>query len=104
MLSRKSIGSLISWFFMAAIVLSTMQVTIISLQQDDTSWFSLLLEQMAEEESEDSEFEESVEDAEWLVPLRLSFASVQGYKQDDYLAANPYISFVGEVTSPPPEA
>lgn len=93
------------WLFMFSIALSSMQVAVAGFQTDENSWFSYMVNVMAEEETEDSETEESeVKDAEWTAPISFTFAVADFTKVDSYRSSNPYISFVGEVTSPPPEA
>lgn len=94
----------ISWLFVVSIFLSTFQVTFAGFSSDDSSWFSFMVNVMAEEENEDPETEETVKDAEWLVPSDLAFVCEFAERQDCYRAADPYISFIGEVSSPPPEA
>lgn len=93
----------VSWLFIASILLSSLQVTLAGFRADDDSWFSLIVNVMAEEESEDSETEESVRDAEWLTPLQIQFVFGKEFSLNTYASGNPYISFIGEVGSPPPE-
>ncbi|MBP9152430.1 MAG: hypothetical protein KBF73_09125 [Flavobacteriales bacterium] len=93
-----------SWLFIASIFLATVQVTVAGYQADESSWFNLLTNVMAEEENEDAETEEVVKEVMWAESYQFEIqVEVLAY-QNTYRAANPYISILGEVNSPPPEA
>lgn len=98
--------SFFCWLFITAVFSTSVQVSVAGFCSDENSWFSYLVNVMAEEETEDSETEETenVKDAEWMSLFLFVFALNETHRTDAYRSVNPYISFVGEVGSPPPEA
>ncbi|MCF8463590.1 MAG: hypothetical protein K9G41_02020 [Flavobacteriales bacterium] len=93
-----------SWLFIASIFLATVQVSVAGYQADKGSWFNLLTNVMAEEENEDAETEETVKEVKWAEPHQSVIKKEVVTFRNTYRAANPYISILGEVGSPPPEA
>lgn len=102
----KCLTSFFCWLFVAAVFSTSVQVSLAGFYSDDSSWFSYMVNAMAEEETEDCETEEteSAKDAKWMSPLLFFFELNEINRAGAYRSVNPYISFVGEVGSPPPEA
>ncbi|MCF8276637.1 MAG: hypothetical protein K9J17_07875 [Flavobacteriales bacterium] len=90
---------------MLTILISTFQVSVVGFQTGDNSWFDFLTTVMAEEETEDAQSEEdSFEAMDWLLSDHSFVELASVFSSETYRFHNPYISFVGEVSSPPPEA
>jgi hypothetical protein len=104
MLTLQTHIRIFSWLFIASIFLATVQVTVAGYQADESSWFNLLTNVMAEEENEDAETEEVVKEVMWSESYQYEIEATEFTFHNAYRAANPYISVLGEVGSPPPEA
>lgn len=59
---------------------------------------------MCEEETEDPEEKESIEQTHWLHQFQHDRETSLGDHVNRYWSLNPYLTFVGEVSSPPPES
>lgn len=88
---------------MTSILLSSVQVTILGFQADG-SWFKTVVSLMCEEETEDQEEKESMEQTHWLHQFQPDCETRLAEQVNRYWNLNPYLTFVGEVSSPPPES
>jgi len=107
MLRSGGLTSFFSWFFMATLILSSIQVTLAGYQAEDDSWFSILTILIAEEEGEESEKEEKEEKEsakDWVALHQTIEALWKANKLAAYFKGAEYKSVLKEVVSPPPEA
>ncbi len=107
MLRSAGLSSFYSWFFIASLMVSSLQVTLAGYQSENDSWFSILTMLIAEEEGEESEKEEKEEKEsakDWVALHQTIEALWNANKYTAFFKGAEYKSVLKEVVSPPPEA
>ena len=92
------------WLFVGTILLSSAQLTIVSLHCDDSSWFESISDEMGEEETEDTEGKEETNKREFDARDLIDLTIVKSNTQNSLHKDTRYRCVFREVFSPPPES